>query len=74
MPKKGGAWTFCRFRGRLDKKERGVFLRKQSGGGGDTPMHTMNSTVSHNLTLETLLELYEQINLNKLTFLVTIYY
>ena len=32
----GGAWTVCKFKGGLDKKEGGVFE------GVDTPMHTMS--------------------------------
>ena len=35
---KRGAWTFCRFKGGLGKKERGVLLK---GEGVDTPMRTM---------------------------------
>ena len=40
--KGGGAWTFCRFKGRLSKKEGG----RGGWGGGvdgvfDTQMHTM---------------------------------
>ena len=34
---KRGAWTVCRFKGELGKKEGVVFLR----GEVDTPMHTM---------------------------------
>ena len=37
LPKKGGAWTVCRFKGGIGKKEgNGAFE-----GGVDTPMHTM---------------------------------
>ena len=37
LPKKGwGAWTVCRFKERLSKKERVLFLR-----GVDTPINTM---------------------------------
>ena len=34
---KWGAWTVCRFKRGLSKKEEAVFL-----GGRDTPMHTMH--------------------------------
>ena len=42
MPKKGGTWIVCRFKGRgeLGKKEGVVFLR-----GVDTPMHTMKPSM-----------------------------
>ena len=39
MPKKG-AWTVCRFKGGLGKKE-GDGIFEGGGGGVDTPMHTM---------------------------------
>ena len=42
MPKKGGVWTVCRFKGGLGKKERvGLFFGGGGGRGVDTPMHTM---------------------------------
>ena len=36
--KGGGAWTACRFKGRLGKKEGGGVFEE---GEVDTPMHTM---------------------------------
>ena len=37
IAQKGEAWTVCRFKGGLGKKERVVFL-----SGDDTPMHTLS--------------------------------
>ena len=38
-----GAWTVCRFKGRLAKKSGVIFLREGEGGGGGvyTPIYTM---------------------------------
>ena len=40
MPKKGWAWTVCRFKGGVARKGGGCFGR---GVGVDTPMHTMET-------------------------------
>ena len=42
LPEKG-AWTVCRFKRGLGKKEAVIFL---SGGGTDIPIHTMPLTSS----------------------------
>ena len=41
--KRRGAWTVCRFKGALGKKEEFVFE-----GGVDIPMHTMAITIIYN--------------------------
>ena len=57
MPKKGGAWTVCRFNGGLGKKDGWGVFEGDRGGGGDTPMHTMNLWEQSN---EKVLQLTEQ--------------
>ena len=53
---KKGAWTVCRFKGWLGKKEREVFF-----GGVDIPKHTMSKNL---ITFNSVLKL----NLENLTY------